>query len=122
LFFARFLVGVRSPVYLTAGILKFPFRRFIITDFFCALFVILLFVGLSYYWGQDLVNYIRKVEHGLTVVLLVAAVPIAIFLWIHYRRKKKPTSPGMLGTLLGEDAASMKMENGNTIPNDNDSN
>src|SRR5262245_7068971 len=33
---ARFLVGLRGPMYITAGILKVPFKRFLIADFFCA--------------------------------------------------------------------------------------
>ncbi len=45
LFVARFMVGIRSPVYLTAGILKFPYQRFIIADAFCASVVILLFLA-----------------------------------------------------------------------------
>ena len=30
----RFLVGLRSPIYITAGILRVPFRRYVIVDCF----------------------------------------------------------------------------------------
>ena len=44
-FLARFLVGIRSPVYLAAGILRVPFRRFLLIDLFCATTVIGTFLG-----------------------------------------------------------------------------
>ena len=51
-FVARFLVGLRSPVYLTAGILRVSFRRFFLIDLFCATAVVSTFFGLTYLFGQ----------------------------------------------------------------------
>ena len=34
-FLARFMIGIRAPMYLTAGILRMPFRRFIVVDAIC---------------------------------------------------------------------------------------
>ena len=45
LFGARFLVGLRSTAYLAAGILRMPFRPFILVDVFCASTVIGLVFG-----------------------------------------------------------------------------
>ncbi len=89
LFTARFLVGIRSPVYLTAGILHFPFRRFILLDLVCASFVIALFFGLSYYFGEGIGNWIRQAEVGLTVVLVIGGVVALAFFWFHHRRSKQ---------------------------------
>ena len=45
---ARFLPGIRGPMYITAGILKVPFKRFVVADLFCASLVVSIFFGLSY--------------------------------------------------------------------------
>ena len=82
LFVARFMVGVRSPVYLAAGILRVPFRRFLLMDLFCATAVVGTFFGLTYFFGEQVAALFRGVEIGLTVtVLLVIAVVVAVFLW-----------------------------------------
>jgi membrane protein DedA with SNARE-associated domain len=107
LFFARFLVGVRTPIYLTTGILKYPYRKFILIDSVCALLVVMAFFWLSYFWGNEAVNFIRQAEYGLTIVVVVGAVIAGIFAWVHFGRKKKPYDPGALGKLLGEDAQSI---------------
>ena len=69
-FLARFLVGLRSPMYLTAGILRVPFTRFILIDTFCATTVIGVFFSLSYVFADRMHgwwHWIRDAEvdhHG----------------------------------------------------------
>ena len=73
-FLARFLVGLRSPMYLTAGILRVPFRRFLLVDTFCATTVIGLFFSLSYRFASQIQGWwdeIRKAEIALTVTVTV---------------------------------------------------
>jgi membrane protein DedA with SNARE-associated domain len=91
LFFARFLVGIRGPIYITAGILKMPFRKFILADLVCATIVVSLFFGLSYYYGQTIINIIHNGEGVFTlVVVTVAVIGGGAFLWYQLRRKKMP--------------------------------
>jgi membrane protein DedA with SNARE-associated domain len=87
LFLARFMVGVRSPVYLTAGILRVPFRRFLLADTFCAIAVVSVFFGLSYKFGDRITNLIRDSQIALTALVAVAAV--AVSLWWFVRRRRK---------------------------------
>ena len=88
-FLARFMVGIRAPVYLTAGILRMSFRRFLLIDAFCATSVVGLFFGLSYAYGERVTGWIRNSEVGLTVVIVIAAVAvIGFFVWRHYRQKR----------------------------------
>jgi membrane protein DedA with SNARE-associated domain len=108
LFVARFLVGIRSPVYLTTGILKFPFVRFILADLLCASVVILLFFGLSYYFGEAVGQWIRNAEYGLTVVVVIGLIIAAIMAWRHYKHNQEPSKPGALEKLLGENEATLK--------------
>lgn len=94
LFLARFLVGVRSPVYLAAGILKLPFRRFFLCDLFCATAVIGTCFLLSYHYGQAIADKIRRVEIIATVVVVLIVVAVGIYLWrLHRRRMARATHP-----------------------------
>jgi len=92
-FLARFLVGIRSPVYLSAGILHVPFRRFFLIDLFCATSVIGVFFSLSYFFGRrygtKIAVWIREAEFTLTGVVLVAGLIAGIVYFCRRRRAKK---------------------------------
>ncbi len=86
-FVARFMVGIRAPVYLTAGVLRMSYRRFLVIDAICATSVVSLFFGLSYAYGDRVAGWIRDSEIGLTVLVALAAVTVAgFFVWRHYRK------------------------------------
>jgi membrane protein DedA with SNARE-associated domain len=86
-FLARFMVGIRAPVYLTAGILRMSFKRFVLIDLVCATAVVGSFFGLSYAYGDRVAGWIRDSEIGLTVVVAIVAVGVAaFFLWRRFRR------------------------------------
>ena len=89
LFTARFLVGVRGPVYLTAGILHFPYRRFLLIDLFCATIVVSLFYSLAWYFGQDIITWIRTAEEGITVAVAIGLAVGSLYFWVHHRRSKR---------------------------------
>ncbi len=94
LFLSRFMVGVRAPVYLAAGILRIPFLRFLIIDVVCATTVVGLFFGLSYAYGDRLTRLIRQSEIGLTVVIVAAAVAVtAYFFWRRRRKLQQVLEP-----------------------------
>ena len=88
-FAARFLVGLRSPFYLTAGILRVKYRWFLFADFICASIVISAFFGLAYAFGDRITGLIQSAEKGLTLVVLgagIVAFAVAAFLWFRNRR------------------------------------
>lgn len=86
---ARFLVGVRGPMYITAGILKMPFKRFLLADLFCATLVVTLFFAVSYFYGAQVVKAIHQGEGWLTIVVLTAAIiGGGVGLWWYLRKKK----------------------------------
>src|SRR5262249_46858624 len=86
---ARFLVGIRGPMYITAGILKVPFKRFLLADLFCATLVVTLFFGLSYFYGGAIVNAIHRGEGWLTIaVVSVGLIAGGVILWLYLRRRK----------------------------------
>lgn len=88
-FLSRFMVGIRAPVYLTAGILRMGFRRFILIDAFCATAVVGLFFGLSYAYGDRLTSLIQRSEIGLTVLVAIGALSLGgYFLFKRYWRRR----------------------------------
>jgi membrane protein DedA with SNARE-associated domain len=104
-FLARFMVGIRAPVYFTAGVLRMSFRRFMLIDAFCATCVVGLFFGLSYAYGEQVTGWIRDSEIGLTVLVAVVAVSVlSVFLWRRYRRGKDQ----VLETELAQSCATAK--------------
>ncbi len=76
---ARFMVGIRAPVYLAVGMLRMPLRRFVLVDAFCAALVVGFFFALSYRFGEQIYAHIRGFEWVLTVV--VAGLAVAVLLW-----------------------------------------
>jgi membrane protein DedA with SNARE-associated domain len=85
-FVARFLVGLRTPVYLTAGILKVSFRRFFLIDLICATSVVGTFFGVSYLFGQHIAQQIRNIGVVLTVVAITALAGVVFYYWRRSRR------------------------------------
>jgi membrane protein DedA with SNARE-associated domain len=99
---ARFMVGVRGPVYLAAGVVRMPFRRFILCDLICATLVVGTFFALSYAYGEEIYRMVRRLEWSLTlIVLLVAGV---VFLWWMRRRRQKHLDALLLARALEEEA------------------
>jgi membrane protein DedA with SNARE-associated domain len=104
-FLARFMVGIRAPVYLTAGILRMSFRRFLAIDLFCATCVVGLFFWLSYAYGERVAGWLRDSEIGLTVaVVATALVVLCFFLWRRFRRKRE-LAPALDARAVGADDA-----------------
>ena len=91
-FVARFLVGLRTPVYLTAGILRVSFKRFLLIDLICATAVVGSFFSLTYYFGPNIARWIRRAEVGLTIGVVLAVACVAFLLWRRYRRRKSPAA------------------------------
>lgn len=88
-FVARFLVGIRAPVYLTAGILRVSYRRFLLIDLLCAAAVVGVFFSLTYFFGQHIVKLVREAELWATLGVLLTAGAIGFYLWRRHLRKKK---------------------------------
>jgi len=86
LFVARFMVGVRSPVYLSAGILRVSFRRFLLTDLVSATAVVGLFFGLAYFFGDTIASWLRGAELWFTLAALaVLVIGGAVYAWRVWR-------------------------------------
>jgi membrane protein DedA with SNARE-associated domain len=83
---ARFLVGIRAPVYVMTGVVRLPFRRFLVYDIISASLVVSVVFGLSYLFGEQVTGWVRHAEIRATiVVLLIVIAAIAI---LYYRNRE----------------------------------
>lgn len=83
---ARFLIGIRAPVYVMTGVVRMPYRRFLMYDSISAAAVVGTVFGLSYVFGDNVREWVRHAEFTATlIVLLVVAVVGGI---IYYRHRQ----------------------------------
>ena len=90
LFTARHVVGLRAAAFLTAGIAKVPFWRFIVADTAAALIGVPVSFGLAFLFADQLESVLadaHRVERWLVLyALLGLATWLAYLAWRQYRR------------------------------------
>jgi membrane protein DedA with SNARE-associated domain len=84
---ARFLVGIRAPVYVMTGVVRLPFRLFLLYDVISATLVVGTVFGLSYMFGEQVTGWVRHAETRATIVVLL--VVIAVLAILYYRHKEQ---------------------------------
>lgn len=90
---ARFMVGVRAPLYLAAGALKLSWKRFLCVNAVCATIVVSVAFWLSYFFGKDVHNWLRHSQWTVTAVVLVIAGIVGILFLFHRRRRDSAGPP-----------------------------
>ncbi len=106
-FVSRFLVGVRSPVYLTAGILRVPLWRFVLYDAISATVVIGLFFGLSYTFADRIQlwwNWIQRAELALTIAVVTGLAVVVLVVYRKYKKAIECQPEALLDHALGTDS------------------
>lgn len=89
IFIARFMPGLRAPIYFSAGTLHLPYRIFVFYDGLAALISVPLIVWAVYHFGDDLdhiVRVIKRAEHGILLVILAIVGVVAMKWWIGHRK------------------------------------
>jgi membrane protein DedA with SNARE-associated domain len=87
---ARHVIGFRAAAFLTAGIARVPFRRFVAADGAAALVGVTLVFGLAYLFTDRLMEVlvdVRRLERWLVVVALLVGV-IALVIMARRRRRR----------------------------------
>ncbi|TDQ59044.1 membrane protein DedA with SNARE-associated domain [Mesocricetibacter intestinalis] len=89
LFVARFLPGLRAPIYTVAGITRrVSYTRFVLLDFFAAIISVPIWVYLGFHGGNNhewIEAQIRKGQMGIYAILALLVLFIG---WKVYKAKK----------------------------------
>jgi membrane protein DedA with SNARE-associated domain len=105
LLLARFMVGVRGPVYLAAGVVRIPFLQFLLWDVVAATLVVGAFFSLSYAYGDEIAALLRDAEVALTVVVIAVIVVVA---FIALRRQRQRLAEKVIEKIEAEPTAEEK--------------
>lgn len=85
LFVARFLPGMRTAVFVTAGLThRVPAWRFVLFDGTAALISVPVWIYLGYFGANNhewLVKWIHRGQTGLWIVLGLLAIALAVYWW-----------------------------------------
>lgn len=85
---ARYLPGLRAPTYFTVGHSRMPYWQFLLFDGLAALVSAPLWVGLGFWFGDDIERAAREASRFGHYILLAVAVVVAGlgFRWLQRRR------------------------------------
>jgi membrane protein DedA with SNARE-associated domain len=93
-FGARHVMGLRAAAFVTAGVVRLPFWKFLLADGAAVAYGIPLNFGIAYFFTAHLriiLNDVRRVESWLVLLLLVAGA--AWFGYAAWRRSRALTRP-----------------------------
>ncbi len=111
IFIARFMPGVRSVTYFTAGSVHMKYWHFLLFDGVAALVSAPLFVWLGFRFGGELQELINNVRRGQTRVLLVLGALIAGYVAFRiWRNRKERAEVKNLPLVLPPESATLPIE------------
>ncbi len=92
LFVARFLPGLRAPIYMVAGITRrVSFIRFLLLDFFAAIISVPIWVYLGDLGASNLDWLHEQIKKGQSIIYILIAL-LAIYLVWKWRKGRKKVS------------------------------
>jgi membrane protein DedA with SNARE-associated domain len=109
LLFARLLPGIRSPIFLTAGIMRLPLRRFLLGDLIYAIPGVSLLFSLAFWFTDSFLHLVYRVKdevdkvRPILIIFIVAVV--AVYLVFHVLRRPVPTGDPQELPLIGGQVA-----------------
>jgi membrane protein DedA with SNARE-associated domain len=93
IFAGRFMPGMRSVIFATAGILDIPYWKFALTNGSAALISVPTLVVLGWYFGGQFDWVVDRVREGqlviIAIVVVVAAAVILLEVRVHRRRRAR---------------------------------
>ncbi len=97
LLMVRWLPGIRSPMFVTAGTMRLPLHRFIVADAIAAVAGHTLLFFLAYWFGDQVMELAKRAENEVQsklrpLLILAALVAVAVYLLVHFW--KRPVSTG----------------------------
>ncbi len=91
LLFARFMPGIRAPIFITAGMMRLPLHHFLLADGLYAIVGVSLLFFLSFWFTNTFVDLVENIENHVMewrpVVIMALIVGVVGFLLYRYFRK-----------------------------------
>jgi len=84
---ARFLVGIRAPVYLMTGAVRMPYRRFLVYDCISAAAVVGVVFSLAYVFGDHVAEWVRHAEFRATLIVIGVLATAGGILYYWHRQQ-----------------------------------
>ena len=108
---ARLLPGIRTPIFIMSGVLKLPFRKFLLADSLYAIPGVNLLFWLSYWFTDQFSRAFKKVEGNRPLVTAVILAAFSGFLIYKFLIKRR-VSTGDLTELpmIGKQMASISQQ------------
>jgi membrane protein DedA with SNARE-associated domain len=87
-FFGRHLLGVRAQIFLVAGVMRMPARKFLLADALSALITMAIMIGIGYFGGSR-IQILREDLARMNHMIMFSAVLIFLgwSLLRYFRRK-----------------------------------
>jgi membrane protein DedA with SNARE-associated domain len=99
LLIARFLPGLRAPIFSSAGAMRMGFIKFLLADGVAALLSVPVFVWLGHWLWEKFDDDVKRLNAALSQthwyslwVLLALIIGILLFWWFRSRSRKPPQS------------------------------
>ena len=93
-FFARFVFGIRIIAGPLAGVLRMPWKRFVVFNFLGAAVWVSVISSAGYFFGRHWERLERSMKR-FDVIVAITVVLLAVFLW--WRGRRRGSSPGASG-------------------------
>ena len=84
LLFARFLPAIRSPIFITAGLMRVSFTRFLLADGIYAIPGVSLLFFLGFWFTDQFLAAVQKAESYRPLVVVVILAAVASYLFYHF--------------------------------------
>jgi len=117
IFVARFIPGIRTPAFFTAGSMRLAIPKFLLIDGAGVLFSVPLSLGLGYHFGDQIdraISLVHRTEKGLLILAGASLLILTGVFWYRIHRRRKllgsdvreafvgPSEPGGEADLTGE--------------------
>jgi len=89
---ARLLPGIRTPIFIMSGVMKVPFRKFLLADGLYAIPGVNLLFWLSYWFTDQFLRAFEKVEGNRPIVVAVILAAFSGFLFYQYLLRRRVTT------------------------------
>src|SRR2546423_10284784 len=87
IFFARFIFGLRIFAGPLAGVLRMPWKKFVVFNFLGAILWVTVIASAGFLFGRHWGRLLEILDR-INLIVLVAAALVALFFWFRYRMRQ----------------------------------